>query len=248
MASLSKALVLVCKLPLARDWIPNLHLKAGLTFDFQPAPFNFQPSIDSTLKIRADSGNIGVGNVSQSPCSTGIIPLGLSLARMEEIDRLVGNLRIFQERRFIGMKTIRDKAYRTTLLSRFEKLSPERRPEWGTLTAHQMVCHLGDQIAVALGDIPSRQTGSILTRIIAKWLILYVMPSAPKGNIRTVPEMLTTEPSDWSEDTKRFVSLLSRLVDEANPSPHPVFGPLSQDQWGILAAKHIHHHLCQFGV
>jgi len=146
------------------------------------------------------------------------------------------------------MKTIRDEAHRAALLSRLKKLSPGRQPEWGTLTAHQMVCHLNDQMAVALGDIPSRREGGILMRTLVKWITLYVMPSIPKAKIRTAPEMLTTAPSDWSEDTKRFVSLLSRLVDETNPSPHPAFGPLSQDQWGILAAKHIDHHLNQFGV
>jgi len=137
---------------------------------------------------------------------------------------------------------------RDTLLARFRKLAPEHQPLWGRLSAKKMVCHLGDQLAVALGDIPSEPKGSLLTNTVAKWLVLYVPFPAPKGKVKTVPEMLTTQPSDWGKDTARFESLLSRLVDAKALAPHPAFGKLSHSQWGILAAKHIDHHLRQFGV
>ena len=60
--------------------------------------------------------------------------------------------------------------------------------------------------------------------------------------------MLTTQPSSWEEDAARFESLLSRLVNAEQVFPHPAFGGLSHSQWGVLAAKHIDHHLRQFGV
>ena len=136
---------------------------------------------------------------------------------------------------------------RRTLLVRFRKLTPEHRQLWGKLSAREMVCHIGDQLAVALGDIPSEPKGSLFTTTFAKWLVLYVPFPAPRGKVNTVPEMLTTQPSDWEKDTTRFESLLSRLVDAETLAPHPTFGRLSHSQWGILAAKHIDHHLRQFG-
>lgn len=137
---------------------------------------------------------------------------------------------------------------RRALLARFHRLTPQHHPLWGGLGAKKMVCHLGDQLAVALGDIPSEPKGGLLTKTVAKWLVLYVPFPAPKGKINTVPEMLATEPSDWEEDTARFESLLSRLVDAKKVAPHSVFGRLTHSQWGTLAAKHIDHHLRQFGV
>ncbi len=137
---------------------------------------------------------------------------------------------------------------RRTLLARFRRLTPEHRQLWGKLSAREMVCHIGDQLAVALGDIPSEAKGSLLTKAVAKWLVLYVPFPVPKGKVKTVPEMLATEPSDWKKDTARFESLLSRLVNAKNVAPHSVFGKLSHRQWGILAAKHIDHHLQQFGI
>ena len=137
---------------------------------------------------------------------------------------------------------------RDTLLARFGKLTPEHQPLWGRLRVREMVCHLGDQVSVALGDIRSESTGNVLMRTVAKWLVLYIPFPTPKGRIKTVPEMLTTQPASWEEDTARFESLLSRLVDAETLAPHPAFGKLSHRQWGILAAKHIDHHLWQFGM
>ena len=57
-----------------------------------------------------------------------------------------------------------------------------------------------------------------------------------------------TEPSSWGDDVARFESLLSRLVDADRVAPHSVFGRLTHNEWGVLAAKHIDHHLRQFGV
>jgi len=146
------------------------------------------------------------------------------------------------------MSSVLVEANRMALLVRFRRLTPQHRPSQGRLSAEKMVCHIGDQLAVALGDIRSESRGNILTRTLAKWLVLYIPFPTPKGKIKTVPEMLTTQPASWEEDTTRFESLLSRLVDAEHVFPHSVFGELSHRQWGILAAKHIGHHLQQFGV
>ena len=146
------------------------------------------------------------------------------------------------------MSSILVERERRALLVRFRSLTAEHRPSWGTMSVEKMVCHLGDQLAVALGDITSVPTARLLTKTVAKWLALYGPFPVPKGKVATVPEMLTTQPSDWEKDTTRFESLLSRSVETETFSPHPVLGRLTRRQWGILAAKHIDHHLRQFGA
>ena len=146
------------------------------------------------------------------------------------------------------MSSVLDKADRDSLVARFRQLTPEHQPLWGKLSAQEMVCHLADQLAVALGDIPSKPTGNLFTKTFAKWLVLYLPIPIPKGKVQTVPEMLTTQPSDWEQDTARFEALLSRLADAETLAPHPAFGRLSRRQWSRLAAGHIDHHFRQFGV
>ena len=87
-----------------------------------------------------------------------------------------------------------------------------------------MLCHVGDQLRVALGDIESRprpllfrfgnmnvQTTPGLLRF--RWyrqLIVHWAPW-PKARIKAPPEMLTTAPANWDDD----VVALHPLIDRA---------------------------------
>ena len=146
------------------------------------------------------------------------------------------------------MRSILVEADRERLLARLRGLQPDATPVAGTLTAARMLCHLADQLAVAIGEIPSRCRDTFVTRSVAKGFAVYAPIRIPFGRVKTVPEMLTHEPSDWEGDMARVVSLVSRFVEADRFAPHPVFGRLTRTQWGLLAATHIDHHLRQFGV
>lgn len=146
------------------------------------------------------------------------------------------------------MKTLLSDSDRHSLLTRARSLTPESMPEAGTLTAPRMLCHIADQIAVALADIPAKRQDTWITRTLAKWFVLYAPITIPFGKVSTVPEMLTTQPSDWESDSARFEMLASQFTSTERFATHAVFGRLSHREWGILAAKHIDHHLRQFGA
>ena len=74
------------------------------------------------------------------------------------------------------------------------------------------------------------------------------MDPIPKGKVRTVPEMLLAKPATWQDDLDAVGELMARDAAEGATPPHPSFGPLSHREWCILAAKHIDHHLRQFGL
>lgn len=137
------------------------------------------------------------------------------------------------------------------MIARIDRLRPESPRLWGRMSAPQMVCHVGDQFRVGLGDIPARQYGGLLHHTLAKWIVIELPIRAPRGKVPTVPEMQLTSPSEWEKDVAALVELIRR-VREKGPSsawaPHPAFGRMTGRQWGILTCKHLHHHLCQFGV
>jgi hypothetical protein len=89
------------------------------------------------------------------------------------------------------MPTILHPTERIALLARLRRVTPVTPPGWGTLTAPRMVCHLSDQLRVALGDLPARPRGSPLTRTLLRWLIIHTRVQAPPGKVKTLPEMLT---------------------------------------------------------
>ncbi|MEM7582789.1 MAG: DUF1569 domain-containing protein [Acidobacteriota bacterium] len=147
------------------------------------------------------------------------------------------------------MPTILDPACRDQLLARIRRLEPDLKPQWGRMNASQMICHLGDQLRVALGEKPVRDISNFFSRGPLKALVLYAPLPTPKGKIQTADEMLDTQATTWDEDIARLEKLVERFVaTDPGRTLHPMFGQLNHRQWGILAAKHMAHHLDQFGV
>ena len=150
------------------------------------------------------------------------------------------------------MKTIRNEEHRTALCDRFEKLTGSETPAWGRMNVKQMVSHL-----VQTATLPFEETlpdkSNLLSQTLIKTLVLYVLPM-PK-EVKTSPEMDQQEkgrvPGDFHEDKRLVVESIEKLASLSASEPckyHPFFGPMTPKHWGILAHKHMDHHLKQFGV
>jgi hypothetical protein len=111
-----------------------------------------------------------------------------------------------------------------------------------------MVCHLGDGLAMSLGELSVRSVNRrAFWHFPLKHLIIYVLPF-PKG-VPTAPELLSTAPQGVEGDRRRVVQYINRLaaVPPGRGPEHPFFGPLTNEEWNALQWKHIRHHLRQFG-
>lgn len=137
---------------------------------------------------------------------------------------------------------------RSRLIQRLRRVRPDAVPAWGTLDAARMLCHLADQLRVALGDLPSKPVHTFASRTLLKFLVVNTGLAPPRGKIQTAPEMLTSRPAAWEADLSACVELAERVGTGSARAVHPAFGPLSPEQWGRLCWKHLNHHLVQFGV
>jgi hypothetical protein len=144
----------------------------------------------------------------------------------------------------------RDKA---DLLRRLTRIRPDSERRWGQMSAHEMVCHLGDAYRMAMGQKPSRRAGSLAQRTIVKWIALYAPVRWPPG-IPTTAEIDQrldgTAPGEFDADMRDLLALVEQVT---NPKrgfefpAHPVFGALSERAWLRWAYLHMDHHLRQFG-
>ena len=120
----------------------------------------------------------------------------------------------------------------------------------GRLDAPGMVCHVADQLRVALGDLETRPTPMFLRHRWLRQILVFWLPW-PRGRTPTAREMLSSRPESWDQDVVAACALIDRFAERspvAQWPPHPAFGPLSGREWGRLSAKHLDHHLTQFGV
>src|SRR6185295_3902625 len=134
------------------------------------------------------------------------------------------------------------------LLERLERLRPAAKPAWGTLDAHRLLCHLGDSLRVALGELPTVPRHSWLSRTLGRFVVIHTGFEPPRGKVKTAPEMLTSKPASWQADLDVCKELAARVGSGAASAEHPGFGPLTPQEWGQLSWKHMDHHIRQFGV
>jgi hypothetical protein len=137
---------------------------------------------------------------------------------------------------------------RIQLLERLRRVRPDVKPGWGSLDAPRMLCHVADQMRVALGDAPAQPVHSFLTRTLVKFLVVNTGLKPPRGKIETAPEMLTSQPKSWDADLAACLEFAERVGRGDARAVHPAFGPLSPEEWGRLCWKHLDHHLVQFGA
>jgi len=137
---------------------------------------------------------------------------------------------------------------RELLLGRLARLRPDTKPAWGTLDAPRLLCHLGDSMRVALGELPAVPRHSWLTRTLGRLVVVHTGFEPPRGKVQTAPEMLTSKPASWQADLDACRQLAARIGSGAASAEHPTFGRLTPEEWGKLCWKHINHHLRQFGV
>ena len=116
------------------------------------------------------------------------------------------------------------------------------------MTSHQMVCHLCDQLHIALGEISTSPIPGPLRYSVVKQLVIDVLPW-PKGRVKGPPEAFITQPTMWETDVATLCGLLETFASRRSERAwalHPIFGRMSGSLWSRLTCRHFDHHLTQF--
>jgi hypothetical protein len=137
------------------------------------------------------------------------------------------------------------------LVRRLEALTPSTPRRWGTLTAHEMLCHLADASASVLG----RPGGAAApNRRWRKWLALYTAlpwPHDIKTPASVDPRRGGSRPGVFQQDRERAIAGLRALAaapPTALPGSHGHFGGMKPRDWQRWGYRHTDHHLRQFGL
>jgi uncharacterized protein DUF1569 len=149
-------------------------------------------------------------------------------------------------------KSLINFADRQTISRRLAELSAGDAARWGSMSVHQMVCHLDDSYKVPLGEKSVSPASGFLQRTVMKWAALKVPRQWPKG-YRTRPEIEQgkggSPPLDFRQDLASLLSTFDRFCN-VRPKPyelHPMFGKMTEEDWMRWGYLHADHHLRQFG-
>lgn len=131
------------------------------------------------------------------------------------------------------------------ILTRLNALNGSETRLWGTMTESQTLSHCRKQIEMALGLIPTKPLYPRPIQWLTKITFGYYIPW-PK-NLITAPEMVISEQSEFNTELEKLLAVISKFIEAEDLFPHPIFGNLTKEDWGLIIYKHLDHHLRQFG-
>ena len=149
------------------------------------------------------------------------------------------------------MGSILNENDRAEIIRRMQSLSESSGKRWGSMDVASMLKHLRLSAEMTLGDLPVTDAKKRAFQVFPlKHLILYVLPF-PKG-APTADELKPgAAAASFEEERAAVLGLLDRIGtgprDGAGPA-HPLFGPMTWREWGVVTYKHANHHLKQFGA
>ena len=156
------------------------------------------------------------------------------------------------------MQTLLERETREAVRQRIARLRPDTPARWGHFTAPRMLAHAIQSLGMMTGDVAvaPKRTPWGMRHWPLKHLLIYVLPF-PKG-LPTSPELLQrpavgADVSDleWADELRAFDRALDRIPEVARTNRwpiHPAFGALTGHEWAGLQARHLDHHLRQFGL
>lgn len=151
------------------------------------------------------------------------------------------------------MKSLMNASDRSEIDARVAALRPDSTRRWGRMSVGGMVCHLNDSFQVVLGEREAGRTPRLHERTLMRWVALHTPVPWPKGvpTVRAADqESGGTPPGDLERDKATLRATMERFVNEIAPgkSVHPIFGTMSEAEWGHWGWRHMDHHLTQFSA
>jgi len=148
------------------------------------------------------------------------------------------------------MGSILNEQDRSAIDRRLRSLSVSSTRRWGSMDVVAMLQHLRLSARMTLGELSVPSVNKRPFQMFPlKHVILYVLPF-PKG-APTAPELKPADAVSFEEERAALLELLDRIAtgprDGIGPA-HPLFGPLTWREWGVVTYKHADHHLKQFGA
>lgn len=144
------------------------------------------------------------------------------------------------------MRTLLQPSDFESIVERLNSLDGSEMRLWGTMTESQMLEHCRRQIEMAIGKIPTNPLFPRPLQWLTKITFGYYIPW-PK-NLITAPEMVGKSEAEFEVELEKLLAVVSAFLEVEKLHPHPIFGNLTKEDWGLIIYKHLDHHLRQFGA
>ncbi|MCT4665836.1 MAG: DUF1569 domain-containing protein [Flavobacteriales bacterium] len=150
------------------------------------------------------------------------------------------------------MKNVFKKNDVALFFERIDKITPESQPKWGKMSADQMLAHCNVTYEYIFEDKYKKPRG--FKRFLLKAFVKNAVVNEKKypKNSRTAPDFIISDERNFQLEKDRLKNYMNRVLelgeDHFEGKESHSFGVLSKNEWNNMLAKHLEHHLEQFGV
>lgn len=150
------------------------------------------------------------------------------------------------------MKNVFDRSDAQAYIDRINKLEPTTQPKWGKMNVSQMLAHCSVSYDMALTDQYPKAKGlkKFMLKLFVKSIVVGDKPY--KKNSPTAAEFKVADERDFILEQKKLIDYVGQVQSlggkHFDGMESTSFGKLTEKEWNNLFAKHLDHHLDQFGV
>ena len=143
---------------------------------------------------------------------------------------------------------LHDPRVRSSLEARLDALRADAPRQWGSMTVDQMLWHVNQFLAAAIGEGTLATQKSPIPAPLMRFFVIYMpWPKSAPTNKSAVPNTTHDLEAERAKCRDLIAKFVSRPVDGEWPVD-PSFGPVSGRFASKLQAKHLDHHFRQFSA
>jgi hypothetical protein len=147
----------------------------------------------------------------------------------------------------MGRPLLHDPGVYDSIRKRVESLRVDSPRQWGKMSIDQMLWHVNVSLSECAGDYKPQ-----IKTPFPKWLMRWAVINLPWGRGATTrPDMRVVSEHDFAEQKTKCLSLLDRVAARPLNAEWPEsasMGHMQGKHWSKLQARHLDHHLRQFGA
>lgn len=138
-------------------------------------------------------------------------------------------------------------------IDRINSLTPEAQQKWGKMNAEQVLAHLNVAYSMVFEPEKHKKPSFIAKFLLSNFVKPKLTNELPyKQNLPTSPAFIISNERNFEEEKKKLIGNIQRVQQLGRIAfegkEHLNFGKISAQGWNNMFAKHLNHHLEQFGV
>ncbi|MCC7501554.1 MAG: DUF1569 domain-containing protein [Flavobacteriales bacterium] len=154
------------------------------------------------------------------------------------------------------MQNIFERSVCDAHIARINKLTATTKPQWGKMNAAQMLAHCSKPYEMVCDPTYSadhKRPNAVVRFLLKRFLKpIVVGPKPYSKNSRTAPDFIVADERILEVERKRIIDHINQVqawgAKHFDEKDNHSFGVMTAQEWNNLFAKHIEHHLTQFGV